>query len=1044
VVFADLSGFTALSERMDPEDVRSLIDGCMAKMGEIVSRFGGSVDKVVGDELMALFGAPTAHGDDSERAVLAALEMHRCAAEHAEDFGAMPLRIGVNTGEVMFAPVGPEGARGFTVMGDPVNVASRLRQAADPGGTLVGEETYRATRRAVTYEPVEPLQVKGKEAPLPAWLALEPVVAPADRPLSAARVVGRNSELELLRATWDRVVAERRPHLVTVLGPPGIGKTRLSQEFVSLVEASGGRTLKGRSLPYGETAGYRAFAQFVKEVAGIFESDAAPVAREKLSRAVTALLPAAESGDVASRLVLLTGLGTERAGADKGPLFSSARRFVEATASQRPTAFVLEDVHWSDPSLLDLVEFLAGRCRDAPALFLTLARPELLDSRPGWGGGLASSTVLELQPLTSGDSRELIASLLPGMTDQAAIDRVVETAGGNPLFIEELAASVAERATEMATTLPTTVQAIIAARLDALPAAEREVIFDASVVGKIFWRGALARLGTEDGLDQALDSLEAKDLIRPEPASRLQGDREFSFKHMLIREVAYATLPRAARRERHAAVACFVEDAAGDRLAEAASLLAHHWREARDDQQTLRFLVMAAEHASRTWAKSEAVSLYTQALELVPGGDGARRRSLLLRRGITLLESGKFPAAAGELDAVLPELEGHEQAEALLGRSRLGYWLSDPDTAESSSRRAAELAESLGDDRLRSRAKAAMSVAATLDGHALEAVALGEQALTTWPPGVDAAELAIHLGFLGAFHYWVGGYERAAELSQRGYDLGTEVHAVEGMLVAGGDLGMALTGLGRHEEALQVLQRVVAQGRELELVPSFTSRAMNMWAGTLRELFDLGPARRLNEEAIELAGRAGFTYGEVQGKIDLLVTDLAEGDVGQAERTWPALWEATLVAKGLHRWLMPGRLTTARAEIDLAIGDAEAAAAAAAEAITHAQKHGRLKYEVVSRAVLGAALLEMGHPEAVAELRRALAGAERLAHPPSVWRALSLLGRALLARGDDDGAAAALGRAQETVKRFAATLSEERCEHFLAAPRIAEILAGDS
>ena len=375
-------------------------------------------------------------------------------------------------------------------------------------------------------------------------------------------------------------MTERRPHLVTVVGPPGIGKTRMSQAIVTLVEATGGRTLKGRSLPYGEAAGYRAFAQLVNEVAGIFESDAAPVAQEKLNRAVATLLPTGEASDVAARLVLLTGLGTERSGADKGALFSSARRFVEATASQRPTAFVLEDVHWSDPSLLDLVEFLAGRCRDAPALFLTLARPELFDVRPGWGGGLAASTVLELQPLSPGDARELVASLLPGLFDQAATDRVVETAGGNPLFLEELAASVTEGATEMVSTLPTTVQAIIAARLDALPSAEREVIFDASVVGKIFWRGALARLGTGDGLDEALDSLEARDLIRPEPASRLQGDQEFSFKHMLIREVAYATLPRAARRQRHAAVARFVEDAAGDRLGEAASLLAHHWREA--------------------------------------------------------------------------------------------------------------------------------------------------------------------------------------------------------------------------------------------------------------------------------------------------------------------------------------------------------------------------------------------------------------------------------------------------------------------------------
>ena len=262
---------------------------------------------------------------------------------------------------------------------------------------------------------------------------------------------------------------------------------------------------------------------------------------------------------------------------------------------------------------------------------------------------------------------------------------------------------------------------------------------------------------------------------------------------------------------------------------------------------------MAAEHASRSWAKSEAVSLYTQALELVPGEDGARRRSLLLRRGITLLESGKFPAAASELDAVLPDLEGHEQMEALLGRTRLGYWLSDPEAAESSARRATELAEALGDDRLRSRAKAAMCLAVSLDGHLDEAVALGEQAVDSWQPGADPAEFAILLGFLGTFQYHVGGYERAVEVSQRGYDVGMEVHEIQGMMLSGAVWGMALTGLGRHEEALGVFERVVAQGRELELLPTFTSQTIDMQAGTCA-LLDLEGSRRLNEEAIELAG----------------------------------------------------------------------------------------------------------------------------------------------------------------------------------------------
>jgi class 3 adenylate cyclase/tetratricopeptide (TPR) repeat protein len=1040
ILFADLSGFTRMSERMDPEDVRTLVDRSMTMMGEIVVRYGGFVERVIGDELLALFGAPVAHEDDPERAVRAALDLQRCAAERVAEFGGLPLRIGVNTGEVMFAPVGPEGARHLTVMGDVANTASRLQTAAPPGGILVGEDTYRATLHTVRYEPVEPFKAKGKEAPVRAWRPLEAAARPSVRPLSAVPMVGRDTELEVLWRTWERVVSEGRPHLVTVLGAPGIGKTRLARELVTLVEAKGARCLSGRSLPYGERTGYGAFAEQVKGFAGIFETDPAPEARTKLAAACQ-VLPDNEADQVASHLAVLLGLGAEEAGPEKAHLLYSARRFVEAVGQDAPVIFLFEDVHWSDPSLLELIESLAGRVRQTSALLLTLARPELLEIRPTWAGGLPAYTALPLDPLPVEGAEALATGIAPHLGRGLAA-RLAEVAGGNPLFIEELAATISDGTAELLAHLPTNVKATIAARLDGLPPAERQVILDASVVGKIFWHGALGRLGDGASLPEILDSLERRDLIRREPVSRFQGDVEYSFKHMLIREVAYGTLPKAARRERHAGVARFLEEAAGDRLAEAASLLAFHWLEAGDEAKALDYLVQAADHARRAWAKSEAVSLYTQALELVPDEDGARRRSLLLRRGVTLFESGTFPAAANELDAVLPDLEGHELLEGLLVRAHLGYWLSDPEAAQAAARRATDLAESLDDDHLRSRAGAAMCLAVTLDGDLAEAIALGEQALVSWQPGADAAELAVHLGFLATIQYHVGSFERAVEVSRWGYDLGLEGHAIQGMMLCGGDLGMALTGLGRHEEALQVLERTVAQGRDLELVPTFTSRTMNMQAGTLRELFDLEAARRLNEEGIELARQAGFSYGEVQGKIDILVTDLAEGHVGRAETAWPALWEANQAAKGMHRWLMAGRLKTARAEITLAVGDAVGAAAAASEAIIHAQKHGRLKYELASRAVLGAALLEMGrHPEAVTELRRAVAGAERLAHPPSLWRTLNLLGGAMLALGDDDGAAAAFGRAHETVTGFAATLSEERCGLFLAAPGLRQILS---
>src|SRR5581483_7534141 len=285
VLFADLSGFTSLSERMDPEDVRALVDRSMALMAEVVAHYGGTVEGVVGDQLVALFGAPVTHEDDPERAVRTALDLQRCAVEHADAFGGLPLRIGANTGD-------------------------RLQTAAPVGGILVGQETYAATQRAFRYEGVVPFAAKGKEAPIAAWQPLEALGGASRRPASTAPMVGRDAELEMLWRIWERVVAERRPHLVTVLGPPGIGKTRLTRELIARAEAAGARCLAGRSLPYGERTGYGAFAEQVKGLAGIFDTEPLPEVRAKLATAC-GVLAEAEAGPVASHLAVLLGLGPD-------------------------------------------------------------------------------------------------------------------------------------------------------------------------------------------------------------------------------------------------------------------------------------------------------------------------------------------------------------------------------------------------------------------------------------------------------------------------------------------------------------------------------------------------------------------------------------------------------------------------------------------------------------------------------------------------------------------------------------------------------------
>jgi class 3 adenylate cyclase len=627
VLFADLVGFTARAERLDPEDVRAILTPYFARVRSEIEACGGTVEKFIGDAVMGVFGAPLAHGDDPERAVRAAVAIRDAVEElNASDPNLdLQLRIAVNTGEVLVS-LAASGGEGL-VAGDVVNTASRLQEAAPVNGILVGEETYRATRSVIQYEEAEPVVAKGKQQPVRVWRAVAAPSPPGERTPATAPMLGRESELAALLGIWARVVAERRPQLVTLFGPAGIGKTRLATEFADLAEQADARVVRGRSLPYGEVTPYGAFAAQVKQVAGMFDTDAVETASDKLERTVRTLIDG-EAEEIASHIAMLIGVGTEGGVGDRQTLFFSARRLVEALAAERPTVLVFEDIHVSASSMLDLLETLASRVRDVPLLLLTQARPELLAERPTWGGGLPAYTALQLDPLGGEQSKELARRLLElAGADAGPASDLADTAEGNPLFIEELAVSVVERSAS-AGELPSSVRSIVAARLDALPPVERDALLDAAVVGKVFWSGALARMAHDEGARlAALDSLEGRDLIRRDPVSRLQGQQQFAFKHQLIYEVAYATLPRALRRERHAVVAGFLEEAVTE-AGDVAPALAQHWREAGESERAIAYLLAGAEQANRGWAKEEAFRLYGEALELIPEDDRERRREV--------------------------------------------------------------------------------------------------------------------------------------------------------------------------------------------------------------------------------------------------------------------------------------------------------------------------------------------------------------------------------------------------------------------------------
>ena len=564
VFFADLVGFTATAERLDPEDVQAILRPYHERLRYELERWGGTVEKFIGDAVMALFGAPVTREDDPERAVRAALAIRDWITEE----GKLEVRIAVNTGEALVnLAARPEAGEGMAA-GDVVNTAARMQSAAPVNGILVGETTYRSTADTIDYREHDAVEAKGKQAPIPVW----EVTAAGARfgvdlaPAEQTPLVGREREVEQVVGALARVREQRSSELLTLIGVPGIGKSRLVGELFQSIERSGQLTYwrQGRSLPYGQGVSYWALAEMVKAQAGILETDSDDEAGAKLERTVEQVLHE-DTEWVLSHLRPLVGQASAAAGSQE-EAFAAWRRFWEALAEQYPLVLVFEDIQWADEGLLDFIDHLADWVRDVPLLILCTARLELLERRSTWGGGKVNAATVQLAPLSDEQTAELMSALGGG-----ADDALLERCGGNPLYAEQFARMVAERG---AGALPETVQGIIAARLDALAPAEKQLLQDAAVIGKVFWLGALG------ATEQQLHVLRQKEFVQRARRSSVEGEIEYAFKHVLVRDVAYGQIPRADRIEKHVRAAEWIESLG--RADDQAEMVAHHYVNALD------------------------------------------------------------------------------------------------------------------------------------------------------------------------------------------------------------------------------------------------------------------------------------------------------------------------------------------------------------------------------------------------------------------------------------------------------------------------------
>jgi class 3 adenylate cyclase len=904
VVFTDLAGAGGLGQRLDPESLAVVMARWFDHMRGLFERHGGRVQKFVGDAVVAVFGIPVVNEDDALRAVRAAAGLRQGLADLNRDLErdwgvTLQVRTGVNTGEVV---TGDPAIGDALVLGDAVNVAARLEQVAEPGEVLLGQSTFRLVRDAVEAERVTPLHLKGKGTPVAAYrLGRVDPGAPGHARRQDAPIVGREPELRLFAWVYERVVATGSSHLLTVLGPAGAGKTRLVTEAVATL--AGATVLRGRCLSYGEGITYWPVAEIVRQAAGIADTDPPAGALAKLRRLVDPGTGSPGDGDhIAARIAQLIGLE-----ATVGPAEEAAwafRRLLELLAARNPLVVVLDDLHWAEPGLLDLLEHVADYGRGAPILLVTMARPEFLEQRPGWAGGKLNATTLLLEPLGDDESAQLLAALAGTVAlPETAARPITRAAQGNPLFLEELLATLVEEgrlrrqdgawvaADLQDLRIPPSIQALLTARLDRLEEAERAVLERAAVAGQVFEQSAVAAISPPSvraEVPARLEALVRRELLRRSP-SRLAGDQGFQFRHLLLRDATYDAIPKQARAELHELFAVWVERTAGPRLRELEEIVGWHleqaWRYRNElgmaDQRNRRLAEAAATRLGGAGRRAlgrgdlpAASKLLERAVALLPSGDPGGLE-LLVELADVLVSTGEFPRAEATLAQVTAAAAGRGDerlaAHARVGRRRMEVGVaSDLDVAalQAETGRAIATFAEYEDQRGLAKAWGLLAALWFLRCRIAEAEAAAGQAVThARLAGDDPAE-AWARGLLAQSAFWgpvpaLEGVRRCQELlAQAAGNRRSELTAMQSMAGLQAMAGQAAAARATVERAL-ALAGDMGENRVAALAREFVAAALAL-AGDL--------------EAAERQLRLGIRVLERQGESGMrsnLTADLA-------------------------------------------------------------------------------------------------------------------------------------------------------------------------